>query len=54
MTKYEEPICEECRYCTPIGEGDHECDVRIPKIVVEEYIPSNGYGWCDGRYFIRR
>lgn len=54
MRRYEEPICEDCQHCVPIGDGDHECDADIPKIVMEDYFPAEDYGWCNGRDFIRR
>lgn len=46
--------CLNCKYCIPIGEGDHICEENPHKIVLNEYIPSDDYNWCNGRYFRRR
>ena len=46
--------CINCEYCIPIGEGDHICEENPHKIVLDDYIPSDDYNWCNGRYFRRR
>lgn len=44
--------CEMCSHCIPIGEGDHICDAQdVPRVIIEEYAPADGYLWCHGKYF---
>lgn len=42
--------CNTCANCIPIGEGDHICD-EMQELVLEEYMPTDSYYICGGRYY---
>lgn len=44
--------CYECTHFTAIGEGDHLCIAKAePKMVIEDYIPTDEFFWCKGKCF---
>lgn len=49
--------CQNCMNCIPIGEGDHMCSAgeedEAP-VVIEEYMPTEDYGWCNGKHYEER
>lgn len=48
--------CVDCGHCIPIGGGDHICDEAEPDeaLIIEEYMPSDDYMWCNGKKFKAR
>ena len=42
-----ERSCDNCANLCPIGEGDHICEEK-PVLVLEEYLPTDDYLWCNG------
>ena len=45
--------CFDCMNYVPIGEGDHLC-IAVewnPRLIVEEYMPTNDFYWCKGDKF---
>ncbi len=52
--KHRPANCHNCEHCIPIGEGDHLCDAgdegEAP-VVLEEYMPTEDYGWCGGKHY---
>ena len=44
--------CEDCSNLIPIGEGDHVCmEGKEPKMPISEYLITEEYMWCDGKYY---
>ena len=41
--------CLNCKYCLPIGEGDHICEKNPHKMVLEDYTPTDDFNWCNFR-----
>ena len=46
--------CTDCMNCIPIGEGDHICSEDPTKLVLDEYIPTEEFVWCDGEAWEER
>ena len=44
-----EDDCLNCKYCLPIGEGDHICEKNPHKMVLEDYTPTDDFNWCKFR-----
>lgn len=43
--------CEHCDECIYIGEGALACMFDYtPVIVVENFTPTDKYGWCKAKY----
>jgi hypothetical protein len=38
--------CYECDNCVYIGEGDYFCDKVTYALVIENWLPSTGFGGC--------
>lgn len=47
--------CDNCEYCTYIGEGDYACfaEPLIAKIVKSDHIPAEDYFYCQGEKWIQ-
>lgn len=44
-------VCDHCIY---IGEGDSICDIEDPKIVLDDWEPTDDYFWCGGSCFVKK
>lgn len=42
--------CEVCNNCI-VETGDYICN---QKKVIEQYMPTNNYYWCNGEVFVAR
>lgn len=42
--------CQDCDNCMYLEEGDSMCDVN-DKIILEDWIPTDDYFWCNGKEF---
>ena len=47
-----EKCCETCANLIAIGEGDHICDARPGKIILDNYVPANDYYCCGGTEWV--
>lgn len=44
--------CFDCTNFTPLGEdGVHICIAEEPRIITEEYVPTDNWYWCNGSLF---
>ena len=43
--------CFNCSNCQYHSEGDSYCDYNEPIFVIEDWLPSNNYMWCNGKYW---
>ena len=45
--------CLNCVNCCPIGGGDHVCCEATEEnaLIVDEYVLTDSYMWCKGKYF---
>ena len=46
-----EKCCENCGNLVPICEGDLICEEDPTQLVLDGYVPTDGYIWCEGRYW---
>lgn len=40
--------CQGCTNMLPIGQGDHICMIAEPILVLDGYVPTDEYYWCQG------
>ncbi len=45
--------CLNCANCCPVGGGDHVCSEANEEdaFIIEEYVPTDSYMWCNGKHF---
>lgn len=47
----EPKICNTCANCQCIGEGDHVCIADEPVLVLEDYMPTDDFYFCNGENY---
>ena len=43
--------CYNCANCCPIGSGNHVCSAGASLMIIEDYLPTEDYGWCKGKKY---
>lgn len=46
--------CFDCEHCQYHSEGDSYCDYEEPIFVLEDWMPTEDFRWCEGKHFLRR
>lgn len=54
--KTKKPIgdCFNCANCQYHSEGDSYCDYEEPIFVLEDWVPTEDFMYCDGKHWTER